>query len=213
MSKFLLDRRAVLVAGASSLALAACSNVIGPGESPTIYLLRSEHPTSSPGRKVNWQLLVLEPNAAQSLDTSRIALVKPGEELDYYAGSAWQDRLPYCVENAIIEAFEQNERIMAVGRDTDLLKSDYLLQTDIRDFQARYEVADAPPNARVRISAKLIAARTRLITQIDTFEHLLPASQNSVPAVTAALNQCMAVVISQIVDWTLAAPPPPARTE
>src|SRR6516162_9460518 len=103
MSKLHLNRRAVLVAGTSSLALAACSNLIGPGESPTLYLLRSEHPQSSPGPKVAWQLSVLEPSAAQSLDTSRIALVKPGEELDYYANSAWQDRLPYCVENALIE--------------------------------------------------------------------------------------------------------------
>jgi cholesterol transport system auxiliary component len=210
MSKLDLDRRALLVAGASSLTLAACSNIIGPGESPTLYLLRSEHPQSTPGPKVNWQLSVLEPSAPDSLDTSRIALVKPGEELDYYANSAWQDRLPYCVENAIIEAFEQNDRIKAVGRDTDLIRSEYLLQTDIRDFQARYEAPDALPNARVRISAKLIAARTRTITRNDAFEHILPAAQNTVPAVAAALNQCMAAVVAQIVDWTLAAPPPPA---
>jgi cholesterol transport system auxiliary component len=208
MSKLLLDRRAVLVAGTSSLALAACSNLIGPGESPTLYLLRSEHPQSSPGPKVAWQLSVLEPSAAQSLDTSRIALVKPGEELDYYANSAWQDRLPYCVENALIEAFEQNGRIKAVGRDTDLLRSEYLLQTDIRDFQARYDAPDAIPNARVRITAKLITVRSRTIAQLETFEQLQPASQNTVPAVAAALNQCMAVVVSKIVDWTLAAPPP-----
>jgi cholesterol transport system auxiliary component len=210
MSKLHLNRRAILVAGTSSLALAACSNLIGPGESPTLYLLRSEHPQSTPGPKVNWQLSVLEPNAAQSLDTSRIALVKPGEELDYYANSAWQDRLPYCVENALIEAFEQNDRIKSVGRDTDLLRSDYLLQTDIRDFQARYEAPDAIPNARVRISAKLIAVRSRTIAQLETFERQQPASQNTVPAVAAALNQCLATVVAQIVDWTLSAPPPSA---
>jgi cholesterol transport system auxiliary component len=95
-----------------------------------------------------------------------------------------------------------------VGRETEGIKTDYLLLTDIRDFQARYEVADAPPLAQVRIAAKLVSARTRMIVQSMDADSEVRASQNSVASVVAAMNQALSDVQSQIVDWALKAPPP-----
>lgn len=209
MSKFLLDRRTLLVAGVSSVALAACSNIVGPPAAAPLYMLRPKIPASGAGRRVNWQISVQLPEAPQSLDTDRIALVQPGDIMDYYANAAWPDRLPFLVQQALIEAFETNNRIMAVGRDTDVLRADYLLQTDIRDFQARYDVADAPPTAEVRIAAKLIAAHGRTITQAMTAQKEVPTQQNTIPAATQAMNQALAAVLEQIVSWTLSAPEPP----
>jgi cholesterol transport system auxiliary component len=208
MSKFLLDRRTFFVAGAASVALGACSDLIGPPASSPLYMLRPRMAASPGGRQVNWQISVLLPQAPQSLDTDRIALVQPGDIMDYYANAAWQDSLPFLVQQALIEGFEANNRIMAVGRDTDILRSDYLLQTDIRDFQARYDVQDTPPTAVVRIEAKLIAARGRTITQIMTAEKEVPTTQNSVPAATQAMNTALSDVLGQIVLWTLSAPEP-----
>jgi cholesterol transport system auxiliary component len=208
MSKFLLNRRTLLVAGISSVALGACSNLIGPPAAAPLYMLRPKVPSAA-GRTVPWQISVMLPEAPQSLDTDRIALVQPGDVMDYYANAAWQDRLPFLVQQALIEAFEANSRITAVGRDTDVLRSDYILQTDIRDFQAEYAVADTPPTAQVRIAAKLIAARTRTITQIITATKDVPTTQNSIPAATQAMNEALGSVLQQIVDWTLSAPPPP----
>jgi len=209
MSKFLLDRRMLFVAGASSIALAACSNIIGPPASSPLYMLRPKMPPAGAGRAVNWQISIQLPEAPQSLDTDRIALVQPGDVMDYYANAAWQDRLPFLVQQALVEAFETNNRIMAVGRDTDILRSDYLLQTDIRDFQARYDVQDTPPTAEVRIACKLIAAHGRTITQIATVHKEVPAAQNSIPAATQAMNTALSEALADIVSWTLSAPQPP----
>ena len=100
-------------------------------------------------------------------------------------------------------------RIAAVGRDTDGLKSDYLLETDIRDFQARYDAADAPPTVVVRIAAKLIAVRGRTIAQSLTAHAEVAAGQNNVPSVVVAFNQALAQTLGQITAWALSAPMPP----
>ncbi|MBL6854544.1 MAG: membrane integrity-associated transporter subunit PqiC, partial [Alphaproteobacteria bacterium] len=92
---------------------------------------------------------------------------------------------------------------------TDIVRSDYLLQTDIRDFQARYDAQDAPPTAEVRIACKLIAAHGRTITQIMTVHKEVPTQQNSIPAATQAMNEALGEALIDIVSWTLSAPEPP----
>ena len=210
MSKLLLDRRAFIVAGASTTLLAACGgNLIGPPDASPLYMLRPKIPPTTTGVPVNWQISIILPEAPQSLDSDRIALVQPNGQMDYYANAAWQDRVPFLVQTALIEAFEANTRIRAVGRDTDGLRSDYFLQTDIRDFQARYDVPDGIPTAVVRFSVKLIQARGRVITQIMIAHSEVAATANSVPAVAAAFNQALSDALGQVVGWALDAPKPP----
>ncbi len=205
---FSLDRRALLVTGLSSVALSACSGIIGPPEPAPLYMLKNTPMPAGGGPRVPWQVSVVLPDSPDSLDTSRIALVQPSDQMDYYANSSWQDRLPFLVQSALIDAFEASGRIASVGRDTDGLKSDYLLLTDIHDFQARYDVADAPPTAVVKLSVKLIAARTRTIAQATSVGKEVPTTQNSVPAVVQAFNQALSETMAQTVSWALSAPMP-----
>jgi cholesterol transport system auxiliary component len=112
------------------------------------------------------------------------------------------------VQGTLIEAFEASGRMQSVGRDTEGLKSDYLLVTDIRDFQARYAAPDTPPTAVVRIVAKLIAARTRTIVMSTDARGEVAASQNNVASVIAAFNQALTTVQQKIVQAALNAPSP-----
>ena len=210
MSKkdFSVDRRALIVTGASAIALTACSSIIGPPEAAPLYMLKAAVLPARGGPRVGWQLSIVLPQAPDSLDTTRIVLVQPGNQMDYYANSSWQDPLPMMVQRALIEAFEGSGRIAGVGRDTDGLKSDYLLETDIRDFQARYDTPDASPTAVVRISAKLISAHGRVIVQEKIVQGEAAAGQNSVPSVVQAFNQAFNETLGQIVAWALSAPSP-----
>ena len=208
MSKFSLDRRALLAAGLATTALSACSGIVGPPEAPPLYMLKPLLPPAGGGGRVPWQMSIVLPEAPDSLDTNRIVLVQANAQMDFYAAASWQDRLPFLVQVALIEAFEGSGRIAAVGRDTDGLKSDYLLETDIRDFQARYDAPDAPPTVVVRIAAKLIAARGRSIARSMNAHAEIAAGQNNVPSVVLAFNQALAASLSQITDWALSAPMP-----
>jgi cholesterol transport system auxiliary component len=208
MSKFSIDRRALLVTGVSSVALAACSNIIGPPDASPLYMLKPPKMAAGGGPRVFWQLSVTMPEAPDSLDTDRIALVQPTSQMDYYAGATWQDQLPSLVQSSLIEAFEASGRIAAVGRDTEGLKADFVLLTDIRDFQARYDVADAPPTAVVRIVARMMAVRGRTIVQTINAHGEVAAGENSVASVVVAFDQALGNAVSQIVDGALAAPAP-----
>ena len=204
-----LDRRALLAAGLATTALSACSGIVGPPEAPPLYMLKPQLPPAGGGPRVPWQMSIVLPEAPDSLDTNRIVLVHETQQMDFYAAASWQDRLPFLVQSALIEAFEGSGRIAAIGRDTDGLKSDYLLETDIRDFQARYDAPDAPPTVVVRIAAKLIAVRGRTIAQSFTAHAEVAAGQNNVPSVVVAFNQALAQTLAQITTWALNAPMPP----
>ena len=210
MSKrpFSIGRRTLLASSASAFVLSACSNIIGPPDSAPLYLLDPRNPPAQGGTPIRWQLTVVLPLASDSLDTMRIMLVQPSGQMDYYANANWQDRLPFLVQGSLVEAFEESGRLPAVGRDSEGLKSDYLLVSDIRDFQARYSTADAAPVAVVRIVAKVVAARTRTIVLTVDARNETQAAQNSVAGVVAAFNQALSAVQTKIVDAVLKSPPP-----
>ncbi|MGZ5934053.1 MAG: ABC-type transport auxiliary lipoprotein family protein [Rhizomicrobium sp.] len=210
MSKrsFSIGRRALLLSGASAFVLSACSNIIGPPEAAPLYVLKPASPAVKNGPPAHWQLTVVLPESSDSLDTTRIMLLQPGGQMDYYANANWQDRLPFVVQGTLVEAFEASGRMPAVGRDTEGLKSDFLLVTDIRDFQARYDVPDTAPVAMVRIVAKVVAARTRTIVMSIDAHSEIQAGQNSVPSVVGAFNQALSAVQARIVEAVLNAPPP-----
>ncbi|MBU6299043.1 MAG: membrane integrity-associated transporter subunit PqiC [Alphaproteobacteria bacterium] len=207
-STMLVSRR-LLLAGASSLALAGCSatDLLSPPAAPKLYVLRT-HPAAMPGPKVPWALSILTPDAAGGLDTDRIAIFRPPATLDYYADAAWPDQLPALVQNAIQQAFEASGRIDKVAPDGDAAHADYVLATELRDFEARYAQPDGIPTAVVRIQARLLNARTRdVVDNFDASEEA-PATQNTVDSAVEALDTALGRTLTQIVTWALSAPPP-----
>src|SRR6185503_16023369 len=97
------------------------------------------------------------------LDSARIALTQPDNSVDYYANSAWTDHLPKLVRDSLVEAFENSNRIAAVSADSDGFHADYILQAQIRDFEARYSVPDGIPTVWVRVESKLAPSKGREI--------------------------------------------------
>lgn len=201
---FLLSRRAILLGGAA-LTLTACSGIIGPQSPPAqIYLLK---PSLGPVQRPNvlWQLAVGEPTCDDSLDSQRIAIYR-GQTMDYYADAQWTDEAPKVIQTVLVEAFEKSGRISGVARDTDGIHADYLLQMELRDFEARYDNGDAAPTIAVNIVARLLKLPARELVATMTSNHLVPASANSIPAAVAAFNQATSAALEEIVEWTLRAP-------
>jgi cholesterol transport system auxiliary component len=207
-SSFAPSRRLFLI-GASSLALAACGNILGPPAASQIYVLRPTPPTQG-GEKISWALSIDKPDASDSLDTERIALTKSDTQLDYYANAVWPDRLPNLVQTSFLAGFEATGRIDSVAREEDSLHADYNLTTDIRDFEARYATPDGAPTATITIIAHMAEAHSRKIVANLTVSLSEPASANNVDAVVQAFDAALAKAVTQIVTWALSLPPPPA---
>jgi cholesterol transport system auxiliary component len=198
------NRRHAIAAGASFLALSACGSLLSsPSEPGKIYVLSPNLATAPAPSRTSWQLVVARPEASASLTTERIALLR-GAEMDYYADAQWTDAVPQLLQNLLVEAIEKSG--VAVARDVQGIKADYILQTEIRAFDARYDQADAPPRIEVDIMAKLIAQRTAAFVAAREFRREAQAAANSVPAAVAAFDQAVSAILADIAGWVLATP-------
>jgi cholesterol transport system auxiliary component len=203
----LLSRRLLLPASAALLALAGCGSLIGPSNPPSqIYRLAPEFPAAAAGASVTWQLSVGRPNSTQTLDSERIALSR-GATMDYFADAQWNDTAPRLLQSLLAEAFERSGRITAVAPESEGLRTDYLLVTELRDFDAQYDTADGAPLVVVDISAKLVDPRGKVIAAHETHQ-TARASRNSVASVVEAFDQATSAALTDLVTWALQAPPP-----
>ncbi len=209
------------VRGASAVAalmlalVAGCGvQLPGTGERAQLYVLtpKSTYPADLP--KVDWQLLVEKTVSPAGLDTPRIAVAYSPIELDYFARSNWTDRAPEMVLRLLVESFENSGKIIAVGRDSVGLRSNLVLKTELREFQAEYERGTASsqsgasgsgkaPKVRARIAAKLVKMPQRVIVASATFEHVVPAERNNMEAIVGAFDEALGKVLKHIVVWTL----------
>lgn len=191
----------LLLAG-SAAALPGCAGLFQ--EPPKLYTLTPANTFDANLPNVTWQLLIAQPVAPAGLDTERIALRDSPVTLDYFAGVAWTDRMPLMVQTLLIESFDNSGRIVSIGRDTVGLRADYLLRTELRDFQADYSGADgAPPSVLVRMNAKLVSFPSREIVAGDSFEALVPAASPQFESIIRAFDEALGMVMRRIVEWTL----------
>jgi cholesterol transport system auxiliary component len=186
------------------LLLAGCTGVLpGQGEPSRLFTLTPKTTFSNDLPNVRWQLTVDTPIAEAGLSTTRIALRHSPVTLEYYAHAEWVDRAPLLVQTFLIESFEATNKIMAVGRNSVHLRSDYTLLCELREFQAEYDRAGAPPQVRVRINAKLIRMPERVIVGSTTAEYVDRAKSADLDNVVATFDDMLGKTIKRIVEWTL----------
>jgi cholesterol transport system auxiliary component len=198
-------RRHFLTLTGSTALLGGCSVFSAP--EPQLYMLPSKHTYDTDLPAVKWQLIVAVPVAPQSLDTARIALSHSPTKLDYFANSAWTDRAPVMIQGLIIESFENTNKILAVGRQDSDLRADYVLQTELRDFEARYyNGTEQPPEIYVRIGAKLVKMPDRIIIGDTNIVQQVAAVRNDIESIIGAFDDALGSAMKHLVEWTLRTP-------
>ena len=212
MTRWQYGRRAVLrttAALAAGAGLAGCgaARVLLLDEPARLFTLTPKSTFEGPLPTVGWQLLIETPVAANALDSVRIALYDNPFEIQYFAAIAWSARAPAMVQTLLVESFENSNRIVAVGRETVGLRANYVLKTELREFQAEYagpeDLGVRPPTVRVRINAKLVRVPERTIIGSLNFESLETAAGPMVDAVIPAFDEALGTVMGDIVEWTL----------
>jgi len=204
-----ISRRSLLtVAGAA--VLGGCA-LPGGGEPPQLYTLTPKSTFSPDLPKVDWQMIVERPIAAAGLNSQKIALQRSPVTLDYFAHANWTDTAPQLVQTLLIESFENTGKIRAVTRESTSLRPDYVLQTELREFQAEYTTGAQAPTVRVRLNAKLIRLPDRTIIGNQTVERTWTATKADMESIVLAFDEALGKVMKQIVEWTLVTPGTTAR--
>lgn len=201
-------RRGLLLT-AGLLPLAGCgaaSRLLTEPAPPRLYTLTPAREFAAGLPRVEWQLLVETPIANTGIDTVRIALGETPNRLTYYAGASWIDTAPELIQLLLVESFENSNRIVAVGREATGLRADFILKSDLRDFQADYgggDTATTAPLARVRIASRLVRMPRRNIVANEAFEAQVRAASPAFVDVIAAFDAALGATMRRIVEWTL----------
>jgi cholesterol transport system auxiliary component len=192
--------------GAVAVLLAGCELIKAAEEPVDLYTVTPKSTFDPSLPDVYWQLAVDVPNAAANVNTGRIALSMSPTSSDYYSKTAWTDRAAVMVQTRIVDSFENSHKIVAVARESIGLRANYVLQTDLRNFEAMYFYGGTPI-VKVRIVAKLVRLPDRQIIGTATFERCVRARADKVPKVVAAFDQALGSVMKRLVAWTLRTPP------
>lgn len=182
-----------LATGLLCLSLLGCA--LAGSRPPTTYDLVAPRSFAASAKPAQWQLLVQEPTAVPSLDTTRLMVRPKADQVSYYKGIAWSDRLPRLVQTRMIETFQNSGAVKAVS----VSSGKYALASEIRAFQI--DVSGGPAAAEIDIFAKLINTSTGRVVASKAFSARVAAKTDSPGDAIAALNQAFTEVLQDTTTW------------
>lgn len=202
----MIARRDVVLMIGGGAVLGGCAGLLPQvNETVPLYTLSAVSQFGQSLPKVDWQLVVGTPVASADLDTTRIALTRAPGVVEYFAKGAWADNAPVLLQTKLIESFEASGRV-AVGRDAAGLRPDYVLQSELRDFQAEFNGAEAP-TAHLRLAAKLVRMSDRRIIATVQIDQRVPAEGGSLAQIVNAFDRAAGEAFQEVVVKVLTAQP------
>lgn len=148
---------------------------------------------------LSWSLIIADPRTTRVYDSVRVAVKTAPGKIEYYAGAEWADRAPRLFQIALVETFQDSERILSVGDPSGVPIGDLTLQTEIRD--ASLNVQDGNSNVDVSIYARLTNGKGT-VHAVRKFESKKTATTKQADDVMAAYNAAFGEVITAITAWT-----------
>ena len=161
--------------------------VLEPPQEASVTFDADRPPGSAP-RSAAPSLRISRPLPAPALNTDRIALLRPGNRLDYYAGSRWGAPLADLVSDLELTVFRVDSTWSAVADDRSSFNADYLLQTSLDRFTAEYASESGPPLIHVDLHGLLIRRSDgNLVGSFAIAENVM-AKENRMASVVAAFS-------------------------
>ena len=189
----------VFTTGLMCLGVAGCALALGGNAAPTTYDLIAPHSFAAAAKHARYQLVVNEPTSVHALDTDRIMVRPRADQISYYKGAAWSDRLPHLVQVRTIETLQNSGAVRAVTSSSDRVDDDYSLSMEIRSFQI--DTSNARPAADVDIFAKLIDNNSSKVIAAKGFSTRVASASDTPSAGVAALNQALTEVLQDTSTW------------
>ena len=194
-----MSRLRLLAAVALLSGLSACS-IWPQSEVLSVYRLPASRLPAQPVSS-DWSLRVNTPYSNQLLDSTRISVIPPGDQVSAYQGVRWSDRAPLLLRDRLVAAFLDDGRINAVSSDASRLHADLELGGDLRAFHSEYR--DGRALARIQLEARLIEHGSLRILASRRFDISQVAHDTSVARVVEAFGQASDQLARELVDWTV----------
>jgi cholesterol transport system auxiliary component len=206
-----------------SLFLSACSILPTPGEAPSRYFLeKASVQWFGPEKKKRMRQIAIEmPVIYTPLDTNRIVILPEKNQLEYYAGIEWSDRLSSLIQDSLLYTLQDTSLFGNISRLTDGINPDVILKIDVRKFYISRDKEDThsayisykppilPPHkstmdvatACAELFVTLVDIRTHKILESRTFKAFVPLAEESKEAISQGLNEANKRILLELVDW------------
>lgn len=132
-------------------------------------------------------LAISRPDVAPGLDSDRIAVLR-GRQLDYFRGVQWGGSVTEVVQAMLVNSFQGQQLFHSVTSEQARVSSNYLLDVEVRDFQAEYSEGRASPQVRVTIVGRIIRIKDRQLIDTLVATASRPAQENHMDVVAAAFE-------------------------
>jgi cholesterol transport system auxiliary component len=123
---------------------------------------------------------------------------------DYYATARWGAEAADVVQDLLIDSLRASGGLRTVHGHLSSFASQFVLETELRDFQAEYADGDQP-TVRVTLVCTVGRVRDRAALATFTISSAVSAEDNSQRAVVAAFEAAYREVAARVVTDTLAA--------
>jgi cholesterol transport system auxiliary component len=211
-------KRFALLAVMLGAALSGCSGLHADGPPVQIYILRATlAPANSTGtaEREGPSVQLPRPSADPGLATQLITLVRSDHRMDYYLGSRWAADLPDVVETLAIDTLRTSGAWGAVHESPSPFLADYLLQINIRRFEADYTDGGVAPKVHVVLDCTLARRVGRDLVASFVAEGEAAAEENRLSSVVSAFEKAANAALTTMADRSAAAAretPPVAAT-
>jgi cholesterol transport system auxiliary component len=178
-------------------------------EIPTVVSLRV--PAVQPGgAALPGAIAVARPRAPSSLDTERVAVRQPDLGFDYYLGLNWSEPAPEMLQRLLVATLAADGRFAATYAAPARVPAEYLLDVELRRFEAEYAEPEAAPTVRVEAQFTLMASVGRKRLASFTLEAREVALQNRQGAIVAAFDRAVGRMLQEAALRLRAVEPPSA---
>jgi cholesterol transport system auxiliary component len=145
------------------VAAALCTGCMGSllessNEPPEVYRLAGAD-LPDRGAPLLLALAVAPPRTAPSLDTERIAVIRPDSRFDYFSAVRWAESAPQMLQQLLVRALAADGRFATVVAAPSRVPADLALDVELRRFEAVYAGDAALPLVRVEMQVTLVDAR------------------------------------------------------
>jgi ABC-type uncharacterized transport system auxiliary subunit len=178
--------------------LAGCSSGLKSSAAPDrIYVLNAA--AAGSGQPVKSVLSVPRPAVNPGLDTDRIAVLRAGNELDYYAASRFGEALPKVLQALALQSLGGGEGFATViSADRSGVSSDFELLLTVRRFEAEYSAGSTLPVAQVVIDCLLVAGMPRRVLGSCSGAASEPVAEDRMGVIVPALERAAQKALADV---------------
>lgn len=197
-------RRAVPLLCALLLGGCAALTSISDATTPLqAYGLRAPAEAPDVRGSLRRDLVIEVPTAGGALDTDRILIRPDPFQAAYLPKVRWTDTAPVMLQGLMLRSFEDAGALRYVGRRPISGAADYLLLSELTDFQAELAPDGETVTTRLRLTARLVQEREGAMLGSRTIETTAPAASTDPEDVVAGLDAATRAGLRQLTTWAL----------